>query len=333
MTEGVEVRLADWETEEALVRGIRTRVFVREQDVPPEIEWDGRDADAVQLLALDHRGDAIGTARLLPDGQIGRMAVLPERRGFGIGRALLDAAVAAARERGDYAVWLNAQTHAEPFYAAAGFRPVGATFDEAGIPHQRMEREIGIEFAPPPEAPGEIVNPAADREDYDRPALAECTDAVRMLEGEGEVRDAIVELCAHARRDVRIFSQELDPKLFDDAGLLEALSRFARRHQHARVTILVHDSRRMVRDGHRMLDLVRRLSSSMSIRLVHPDLRDRDDTFVVADGTGVVSIPRHDTPAGFTNLNDRPLAGQFAKVFDRLHERSVHDPYLRTMNL
>ena len=333
MTEGVEVRIADWDDDAETLRAIRGRVFVEEQGVPRDVEWDGRDEDAVHVLAEDHRGDAVGTARLLPSGQIGRMAVLPERRGFGIGRALLDAAVDAARDRGDAEVFLNAQAHALGFYEAAGFRAVGAEFMEAGIPHQRMELPVGISFDPPVDGPLEIVNADADRTPYDRPALSDCPDEVRMLDGETALADAIEELVAHARREILILSQDLDPRYFDRPELLDALSRFARRHGNTSVRVLVHDTRRMVRDGHGLLELARRLSSTFSIRVVHPDMQDREDTFVLADRTGMVGIPRSDTPSGFLNLNDSPLTRQYANLFRRLADRSVTDPNLRTMSI
>ncbi|HSG91300.1 MAG TPA: GNAT family N-acetyltransferase [Pseudomonadales bacterium] len=333
MTEGVHVRRADWDSEETLVRSLRNRVFVREQQVPQALEWDGQDEDAVHLLAFDHRGDAIGTARLLPSGQIGRMAVLPERRGFGIGRALLDAAVQAARDRGDYEVFLNAQTHALGFYEAAGFRATGDTFEEAGIAHQRMDLALGIAFEPPAVGGLEVVKAQAERKPYELPGLDECSREVVMLEGPSEVRDAIVQLCSHARRELQILSPELDPKLFDDAELVEILSNFARRHEQSRVTILIHDSRRMVQDGHRLLELSRRLSTSISIRLVHPDMRDREDTLVVADRIGLVNLPRHGFAQGFLNLNDSPLANQYARLFERLHDHAQFDPHLRTLSI
>ncbi|MEE4299611.1 MAG: GNAT family N-acetyltransferase [Pseudomonadales bacterium] len=333
MTEGVAVRIGDWDADAEALRAIRTRVFVEEQAVPREIEWDGQDEGAVHLVAEDHRGDVVGTARLLPSGQIGRMAVLPERRGFGIGRALLEAAVDAARDRGEREVFLNAQAHALGFYEDAGFHPVGPEFEEAGIAHRRMELALGITFDSPVEGPLEIVNAAADRTPYDHPALTDCEDAVRMLEGESAIAAAIVELATYARREILVLSQDLDPRYFDRPELLEMLSRFARRHGNAAVRILVHDTRRMIRDGHGLLDLGRRLSSSFDIRIVHPEMQDREDTFVLADRTGMVGIPRSSTAAGFLNLNDAPLTRQYANLWNRLNDRSVTDPNLRQMSI
>ena len=136
------VRLADWASDERELRSVRYDVFCVEQSVPESLEWDGIDAHCRHVLAEDGEGRAIGCGRLLPDGHIGRVAVRAPWRGKGVGSALLERLIALASERGDAKVMLNAQTHAMPFYARYGFSPVGAPFDEAGIPHQAMEAHL-----------------------------------------------------------------------------------------------------------------------------------------------------------------------------------------------
>jgi len=333
MTTGINVRTADWGQDRDLLRRIREQVFIEEQNVPKDLEWDGADAEAMHFLAQDHRGTAVGTARLLPTGQIGRMAVLAERRGFGIGRALLDAAIEAAQADGHYSVFLHAQTHAQDFYAKAGFHVVGDAFEEAGIPHVQMEMALGIPFAAQPDAPRTVIKAEETRIPYAYPALSDSPDSARMLEGEPALAEAILELCERARREILILAQDLDPNLFDSIELSEALSRFARRNEQTKVRILVHDITRMVRDGHRLLNLSRRLPSSVSIRLVHPEMRDRSENMVLADRTGLVVQPKFDTECGFANHNDAPLTRQYGDVFDRLQDRSLSDPNLRQMAL
>lgn len=132
------MRRADWSRDREALRAIRECVFVREQSVPAELEWDGEDQGAIHFLAVDANGLAIGTARLLPSGQIGRMAVLPQWRRRGVGSALLQAALAVASEPGQPAPFLNAQTAVIDFYQRHGFVPEGGEFMEAGIPHRRM---------------------------------------------------------------------------------------------------------------------------------------------------------------------------------------------------
>jgi len=137
------VRSADWSRDQSKLKAIRFEVFCVEQRVPEELEWDGIDGECLHAIAEDGAGRPVGCGRLLPDGHIGRMAVLAAWRGKGVGSALLDHVVALARARGDAKAMLNAQTHALPFYERHGFVAVGEPFDEAGIPHRAMERVLG----------------------------------------------------------------------------------------------------------------------------------------------------------------------------------------------
>jgi predicted GNAT family N-acyltransferase len=135
------IELLDWEAARAEASRIRVTVFVEEQGVPANIEMDDMDAACVHALAYVE-GRAVGTGRLLPDGHIGRMAVLKERRASGVGGAILACLVEEARRRGMKEVALSAQTHALGFYRKHGFREVGAIFEEAGIAHQEMQRVL-----------------------------------------------------------------------------------------------------------------------------------------------------------------------------------------------
>lgn|SRR5690242_1349823 len=136
------VRMADWEREREAMRAIRTPVFIEEQQVPQDIEWDDKDPFCVHALALDAEGTPIGTGRLAPDGKIGRMAVLPGWRGRGVGAAILEFLVGSARERGIKECYMNAQSHALDFYRQHGFEAYDAEFLEAGIPHWHMKRTL-----------------------------------------------------------------------------------------------------------------------------------------------------------------------------------------------
>ena len=134
------IRIADWKQDLPALRAVREKVFVEEQQVPIEEEWDEADPVAVHLLAELPDGTPIGTARVIPSGQIGRMAVLPSWRSKGVGGALLSAILEVIRS-GDYpAPFLNAQLQAVGFYQRFGFREIGEVFLDAGIEHLRMER-------------------------------------------------------------------------------------------------------------------------------------------------------------------------------------------------
>ena len=133
----LRIELARWREAKPEAQRIRFAVFVEEQGVPAELEMDELDAQCLHALAF-HENLAVGTGRLLPDGHIGRMAVLKARRGRGVGAALLQRLIQAARARGDREALLSAQVHALGFYRAHGFTPYGEIYEEAGIPHQAM---------------------------------------------------------------------------------------------------------------------------------------------------------------------------------------------------
>lgn len=128
-----------------ICRALRHQVFVLEQNVPEAEEWDGLDEQAIHLVAW--QGDrAVGTARILQKGdtgKIGRVCVLPEARGTGLGAALIRAALDVLRQRqGMTRALLGAQTHAIGFYEKLGFVAHGPIYDDAGIPHRDMTRDL-----------------------------------------------------------------------------------------------------------------------------------------------------------------------------------------------
>ncbi len=142
----VEVRVGRWDELGDHARAIRTEVFIEEQNIPAEMEWDAADAGCVHAVAYNRFGLALATGRLLQHvpgvAKIGRMAVSQAMRGSGVGRHVLDALMKAARARGDREAILHAQLSAVSFYARAGFAPRGPEFDEAGIPHVEMVRAL-----------------------------------------------------------------------------------------------------------------------------------------------------------------------------------------------
>ena len=137
------VRDADFAADFASIRLVRTTVFIDEQHVPLDLEFDDRDAVCRHVLALE-AGAPIGTARLDLDygGKVGRLAVLKSRRRGGVGRALMQRLHAIAREHGATKLWCHAQLTAVPFYERLGYRSTGPIFEEAGIEHVRMELDL-----------------------------------------------------------------------------------------------------------------------------------------------------------------------------------------------
>lgn len=138
----VTIQRTSWAEHEAALRSIREAVFIREQHVPEALEWDDQDADAMHFLAIGPENTPVGCIRLLPTGQISRLAVLERFRNQDIGSALLTAAENEARQKGMKEIFLHAQTQAAHFYENAGFTVSGGIFLEADIPHRQMFKEL-----------------------------------------------------------------------------------------------------------------------------------------------------------------------------------------------
>ena len=144
------IELMDWDKAREEASRIRFAVFVEEQRVPVAIELDEMDARSLHALAYAEDGAPVATGRLLPQeqegaravGHVGRMAVLKDWRGRGVGAAILAALLEQARRRGDEEIVLSAQTHALGFYRRHGFTELGPEYEEAGIPHQLMRRSL-----------------------------------------------------------------------------------------------------------------------------------------------------------------------------------------------
>lgn len=149
------VRVAEDPADREACFAVRKAVFVGEQGVPEDIEYDAYDAVALHVLAVREDGEPLGTGRLLygPEaagptggdpslGLLGRLAVAPPARGLGVGVALVRAVEDAARARGLTALNLHAQTHALGFYERLGYVAYGPEYEEAGIPHRGMRRTL-----------------------------------------------------------------------------------------------------------------------------------------------------------------------------------------------
>lgn len=131
----VSVRIATWENDKEKLSEVRRIVFIDEQKVPKQMEWDGEDESSIHYLA-EIDDNTVAVARLKPDGQLGRMAVLKEYRNQGIGHKLLQFIINGLNSRKD--IYLHAQVSAIPFYKKNGFIECEDIFYEADIPHKKM---------------------------------------------------------------------------------------------------------------------------------------------------------------------------------------------------
>jgi predicted GNAT family N-acyltransferase len=287
------VDLIDYKTGLDDLRAIRETVFVHEQSVPLELEWDALDPQCIHVIARADDGTAIGTGRLTPERHIGRMAVLREWRGQGVGDALLLALCEQAQRRGWREVALNAQVSAIDFYLRHGFEGHGARFMEAGIEHQAMRRRLGAMGA------GIAIE---DRE-------AAVTATIGVIQS--------------ARRALWIYSRELDPGLFDNPDVIEALRGFGTAGHGNQARILLQDAAAPQRAHAPLLPLSQRLSSAFAFREVDdPVDRAYPSAFIANDGGGYYFRSLGHRFDGESALDAPGRARQLRDGFDRVWERS-----------
>jgi len=284
---GFTVEAVAFEQATPELRAIRDAVFVQEQGVPVDIERDALDPLSRHVLARDAHGQPIGTGRLTPDRRIGRMAVLPQWRNRRIGEALLKALLAQARELRWNEVTLHAQVKAMAFYARQGFLPYGERFVEAGLDHQSMRLML------------DAVNPVLRRD----AALA-----------------AVLGVIDGARRQLLVYSRDLDPGLLDTPEAMAALRRFAVGGGQAQV--LLHDPEAPRRALAPLIGLSQRLPSAFAFRAIEePVDRDYPSAYVVNDRSGWYFRTLGHRFEGDTRLDDeargRQLRAHFSPVWER----------------
>ena len=285
-----EFRVEPVEYQSALpdLRSVRDAVFVQEQNVPLDVELDELDPLCRHVVARDGEGRPIGTGRLTPQHTIGRMAVLADWRGRGVGDALLLALIDEARRLGWREVSLHSQVSAIGFYTRHGFLPYDARYVEAGIEHQSMRRLL------------DKPNPVETR----HAALA-----------------ALLGVVAGARRSLLIYSRDLDPGLLDTPEALAALRRFAT--QDGQTRVLLQDPGTPQRALAPLIALAQRLPSAFAFRAVEePTDRIYPSAFVVNDRGGWYFRTLGHRFDGETDLTSEARVRQLRATFEPMWERA-----------
>lgn len=308
--------VADWNAEElrAALLDLRRIVFIEGQGVPEARERDGLDDQCWHVLARDDAGKPIGCGRLTPAHKIGRMAVLQEWRGQGVGVSLLRELVARARSLGWPEVALEAQVSAIGFYEREGFEAHGDVFEDAGLPHRSMRLPLhATDFgdAPPARDPG--ILPAGGRDE---------TQATRL------------QLLCEARHDVAIRVPLLETGSLDSLDELAQLRRIASSGRSARIRLLLHYPEAALRNDHRLIALAQRLSSAIQIRtpVEEVDLGYRS-ACLLNDAGGYLFLPEADRPIGRAASHDRAGQTPLQRHFDETWERSERASVLQVLDL
>jgi predicted GNAT family N-acyltransferase len=265
------VEPADYTVDFKDLRAVREPVFVLEQNVPVELEWDELDPQCRHVIARDDEHRPIGTGRLTPEHKIGRMAVLREWRGRGVGEALLLALIEQARALGLTEVSLHAQADAIGFYEKFGFEGYGERFEEAGIQHQSMRlalAPLGAErrAGPRPRGPSQ---PATD------------------FEGLEATREALLALVRAARRDIVVYTRDLEPALYAHPPIVQAFKDFAISGRGGVARFVVQDPLLAQRSPHPLLAVAQRLSTAFLVRTPQ-DIEELQypSVFVATDADG-----------------------------------------------
>jgi predicted GNAT family N-acyltransferase len=310
------VEIADWSREEqrAALLDLRAAVFIQEQGVSEQRERDGLDVDCWHVLARDDAGTPIGCGRLTPQHKIGRMAVLPDWRGQGVGAALLRELLGRARALGWSEVVLDAQVSAIGFYTRAGFVAHGEEFEDAGLAHRAMrlvfEQEATVE-GPADRDPGRLAAGTA----------AECAQArLQVLQD------------ARHRLSVRV--PMLTSDAFADAEQLAELRRIATSGRSAQIRVLLHDPQAALQTDHPLIGLAQRLSSAFQIRVPVDDVDlGWPSASLLNDVGGYLFLPAAERPSGRAARDDRASAAPLQQQFDEVWERSERAAVLQRLDI
>ena len=302
---------------EALIE-VRNSVFVVEQGIPSEVEFDGLDKLCQHFVARDVQGRPIGTGRLSPQGQIGRMAVLTKWRGQGVGASLLRVIIEKARNVGLTEVTANAQVSALGFYKKFGFSERGETFDEAGIPHQAVSlvlASLDKTVCKPPKPRAPSVQP------------------VRLDTIESTI-DATLQLISRARRQLYIFSRDLEYGLYGQNEIVEALKQFVLRNSNSVVQIIIQEPASLRGQTYPILELAQRLSSHFLIRTpVEDEDLQYPSAFMINDQDGYLFRLIGNRLEGHWSPNLPAQKRQLHEEFERVWQRSLPCTEFRALGI
>ncbi|MCZ6504060.1 MAG: GNAT family N-acetyltransferase [Gammaproteobacteria bacterium] len=314
-----------------IIRKVREIVFVHELGLPESLTGDEADADAIHWVAQDASGLVIGVIRMSLDGEISRLAVATEHRNKGVGQSLLEQAVGKATRFDLHEVRLDALAVLDDFYTRAGFEKRGDTFDGFGLKHQSYIKTIKLEDVHEP-----LQRPGVDGDHYSESEIIYKLGQDKkfiLLRREEDYKNVILEMAKQAITSVRIFSPVLEHKLFDNIELREILSLLARKNRYTHIEILLYDSHRVTRNGHALLDISRKLPSSIKMKIVHPEFRQLNHEYVLVDGAGIVYRRDYEAFDGFANFSDITECSRLGRQFNAAWESGLSDPNLRQLRM
>ena len=296
----LSVDRAAWSEYENELKALRTTIFIQEQNVPEEEEWDELDSDAstIHLLAL-WESKPVGTVRLLASGQIGRLCVLEGYRERGIAQQLLRQALNLAFARQQYNVFLFSQIPAIPLYERFGFRAEGNTFMDAGIPHKKMNLSIsGIE---------QLVTLYGD--------------SVQRFSSLMDFQFHLKQMTFFGRREMVILTRDLSPAMFSDTEFVEHVSELARRSRYSEIRILIQDTKPLVGVRHPLIELAQRLPTKIIVRKCTLEPKNKEQGFIIVDREQLLFLNDERECYGFMNYSAKAESLNLLDDYNYLWQR------------
>jgi len=302
----IRYQFCTWQQHKKQLMSVRQAVFIDEQNVPEELEIDEFDTDCIHILALDNE-KPVATARLLLEGHIGRMCVLKEYRLQGIASELLKRLIKAAQERHIKTLLLHAQLTAIPFYEKSGFSISSDTFLDAGIKHKTMQLNLAI---------------IGDNK------------LTIELDGKALCQETIVSLISQASRSIAIFSQSLEPALYNQADVCHAIKKLLRRNQNAKIRIICKDCQSASINGHCLINLAQNFSSFIEIRKpTTTELKQFQQSWLLVDDAAYCLIKQPERFIGTASFNQRKIVKESLDFFNHAWEYSETDQHTRRLSL
>ena len=317
------IRKYSWQLAPQIIKDIRQRVFIDEQQVPDELEWDSTDEIADHYLMVLSDNTPIGVARVFSTldevAHIGRMAILPAHRKQGHGERLLQHLMHDLS--GDYSeLQLSAQEHAIPFYQKSGFHVCSDFYDDAGIPHVDMRCFAGRRVLD-------------ELSDHPTPTIMGQDNKAWLFDSEGDLIDLMDTVVGQARHRVWLYDRLLEHDLYDRRRFRELISTLARRHRLSEIRLLIHDDKPLVKRRHRLVELMKRLPSHMELKLVNEEYPVENQAFLIADREGVVYRHDFDKPQGFAKFADSGRVKLLEESFQRMWDAGSASLELRDLPL
>jgi predicted GNAT family N-acyltransferase len=278
----MEISTVTWDDAQSALRLIRQKVFIDEQHVPEDLEWDADDKTATHFLGKEGNRP-VACARILKDGKLGRLAVLKDYRKHGWGGRLLRYAEQHLLKLKKNKLYLNGQANSYEFYFNNGYRPSEEMFWDANIPHIRLQKVLS---RPNPASKTYLLGADEDSHYSDQPAASPVLFQIAS---------------SQSRRQIDIQITDLAHPLFNNAACIANLSAFIRQSRRTQIRILIHKEIPGLSE-HPLLQLQQRMSSRFKIRCVHlPNTREAYGNQILFDLTGYLKFDYKSTHCNFSN--------------------------------